>query len=85
MAVFMGTIGVITFKTKIFPKWTGWLAIIIGVINFIFVPGMFFGINTGDFYSAAGWGNSALAASLFTWWMLVISIKLIKDRNEYRI
>jgi hypothetical protein len=78
MAVFMITAGIITLQTNIFPLWTGWMAIIIGIINFLFVPSMFFGTNTGAFYSAIGWGNSALAASLFTWWILIISILLLK-------
>ncbi|MDR1215283.1 MAG: hypothetical protein LBK25_01215 [Treponema sp.] len=82
MATYMGIIGIITFKTRIFPKWTGWMAIIIGIINLIFVPSMFYGTNAGDFYSAVGWGNSAVAASLFTWWILAISIILIKNKNE---
>jgi hypothetical protein len=85
MATFMGIIGIITFETRIFPKWTGWLAIIIGIINLIFIPSMFFGTNAGDFYSAIGWGNSALAASLLTWWILAMSIILIKGRNEYKV
>jgi hypothetical protein len=78
MATYMGIIGIITFKTRVFPKWTGWMAIIIGIMNLVFVPSMFFGTNAGDFYSAVGWGNSAVAASLFTWWILAISIILIK-------
>jgi hypothetical protein len=85
MATYMGIIGIITFKTKIFPKWTGWMAIIIGIINLTFVPSMFFGTNAGDFYSAVGWGNSAVAASLFVWWIMVVSIILIKNKNEYKI
>jgi hypothetical protein len=85
MATYMGIIGIITFKTKIFPKWTGWMAIIIGLINLTFVPSMFFGTNAGDFYSAVGWGNSAVAASLFTWWIVAVSIILIKNRNGYKI
>jgi hypothetical protein len=85
MATFMTLVGIITFETKIFPKWTGWIAIIIGIINLTFVPSLFFGTNAGDFYSAIGWGNSALAASLFTWWTLIAGIILIKDRNKYKI
>ena len=81
MATFMAIIGKITLKIKMFPKWTGRLAIIIGVINLLFVPSMFFGTNAGDFYSTIGWGNSAFSASLFTWWILIISIVLIKKRN----
>jgi hypothetical protein len=85
MATYMGIIGIITFKTKIFPKWTGWMAIIIGIINLTFVPSIFFGTNAGDFYSAVGWGNSAVAASLFTWWIMAVSIILIKNKNEYKM
>jgi hypothetical protein len=84
MATYMGIIGIITFKAKLFPKWTGWVAIVIGIINLTFVPSMFFGTNAGDFYSAIGWGNSALAASLFTWWTLIIGIILIKNVNSYK-
>jgi hypothetical protein len=85
MATFMIIIGIITFKTNIFPQWTGWLAIIIGIINLLFVPSMFFGTNAGDFYSAIGWGNSALAASLLTLWMLIIGIILIKNVDKYNL
>jgi hypothetical protein len=85
MAAFMIINGIITFKTKIFPNWTGWLAAIIGIINLAFFPSMFFGTNAGDFYSAIGWGNSAVAASLFTWWTLIVGIILLKNKNEYKI
>jgi hypothetical protein len=85
MATFMTINGIITLRTKIFPVWTGWLAIIIGIINVIFIPGMFFGTNAGDFYSAIGWGNSALAASIFTWWVLIVGIILLKNREKYKI
>ena len=82
MAVFLAAVGILTQKINTFPKWTGRLAIIIGVINLAFVPSMFFGTNAGDFYSAIGWGNSALAASLFTWWVLIASIVLLKNREK---
>ena len=85
MATFMTINGIIIFKTKVFPKWTGRLAAIIGIINMAFVPSMFFGTNAGDFYSAIGWGNSALTASIFTWWILVMGIILIKNRNKYKL
>jgi hypothetical protein len=85
MAVYMGIIGIITFKTKTFPQWTGWMAIIIGIVNLLFIPSMFFGTDAGDFYSAVGWGNSAVAASLITVWILAVSIVLIKNKNGYNI
>ncbi|MCL2067879.1 MAG: hypothetical protein FWG99_10485 [Treponema sp.] len=87
MATFMTIIGILTNKIKIFPKWAGLIAIIIGLINLSFIPSMFFGTNAGDFYSAIGWGNSAFSAGLYTIWILLISMVLIKNKkkieNEY--
>jgi hypothetical protein len=85
MALFMGTAGIITLKTGVFPAWTGRTAIVIAAVNLLFVPSMFFGTRAGDFYSAIGWGNSALAASLFTWWVLCISVILLKNRDTYKV
>jgi hypothetical protein len=85
MATYMIIISIITFKTGIFPGWTGWVALIISIVNIIFIPSMFFGTKTSDFYSAIGWGNSAVAASAFIWWVLIISIILIKNVHTYRI
>jgi hypothetical protein len=82
-ATFMIAISIVTLQTKIFPKLTGWLALIIGIINIAFIPSMFFGTNAGDFYSAIGWGNSAFAASTYIYWVFVISIIIIKDKNKY--
>ena len=82
MATFMTLAGKMTLRISIFPKWIGWLAIIIGGINLFFVPSMFFGTNAGDFYSAVGWGNSAFSASLFTLWILIMSIVLVRNRKR---
>jgi hypothetical protein len=59
------------------------MALIIGLINIAFIPGMFFGTNAGDFYSAIGWGNSAFAASAYIYWVFVINIIIIKGKNKY--
>jgi hypothetical protein len=85
MAAYMIIIFIITLKTRMFPRWVSWIALIIGAINVIFIPSMFFGTDAGEFYSAIGWGNSAFAASIFTWWVLIVSIILIKNKDKYKI
>jgi hypothetical protein len=85
MAAYMIIICIITFRTKIFSPWAGWAALIVGLINVIFIPSMFFGTNAGDFYSAIGWGNSAFAASAFVWWVLIVSVILLKNKGKYKI
>ncbi|GHU73194.1 hypothetical protein FACS189450_12500 [Spirochaetia bacterium] len=82
-ATYMIAIGIVTLQTKIFPEWTGWIALVIGIINIAFIPSMFFGTRAGDFYSAIGWGNSAFAASTYIYWVFIISIIIIKDKHEY--
>lgn len=82
MAMFMIITGILTFKTRILPLWTGYFAYGIAVINIIFIPSMFFGVRTEDFYSAIGWGNSAIAASLFTYWILAVSIILLIKKTK---
>jgi hypothetical protein len=42
---------------------------------------MFFGTNAGKFYSAIGWGNSALVAGMFSYWVLAVSIIIIKNKK----
>lgn len=81
MAAYMTIIAIITFKTRILPLWTGCVALITGIINMLFIPSMFFGTYAGDFYSAIGWGNSAMAASLFTWWVLIAGILLLRRKQ----
>ena len=81
-ATFMIAIGYVTLKTKFLPTWTGWLAYIIGAINAAFIPSMFFGTGAGKFYTAIGWGNSALVAGMFSYWIFIVSIIFMKNRNK---
>ena len=82
-ATYMMAIGILTIRTRVFPLWSGWVAIIIAMINIAFIPSMFFGTNTGDFYSAVGWGNSAFAASLYAFYVLIMSIIMLKNKRKY--
>jgi hypothetical protein len=59
------------------------VALIIAIINIAFIPSMFFGTNAGDFYSAVGWGNSALTASLYIYYILIMSIIMLKNKKNY--
>jgi hypothetical protein len=77
MTAFMTIAFVVTLKTKILPRWTAYLALGIAILNAAFIPSMFFGTNANRFYSAIGWGNSAVAASAFVWWVLAVSVVLL--------
>lgn len=68
IAILLGAAGYAIARTRTLPRWVGWSAYLLAVVNLAFVPSLYFGINPGHFYSAIGWGTTALVAGLFTYW-----------------
>jgi hypothetical protein len=56
-------------------------AYIIAAVNLAFVPSLYFGQDAAEFYSAVGWGNSALTASLLAYWVTAIGIAVLRPRG----
>ena len=46
----------------------------LALVNLAFVPSLYFGIDAARFYSALGWGNTALTAGLFLYWVAAVGI-----------
>ena len=67
-------------RTRLIPVWMGKVAYAIALVNLAFMPAMFFGTDPTQFYSAIGWGNSALVASFIGYWILAAGIMLLKRR-----
>jgi len=72
--------GYLTFTSAALPKWTGWVAIVAAMLNFAFVPSMYFGNNPQGFYTASGWGSAVGATFPFLLWVLVTSVAMIRKR-----
>jgi hypothetical protein len=70
-------------RTRALPSWTAWLAYAIAAVNLALVPSLYFGADAGVFYSALGWGNSAMTASLIAWWVFAVSVVLVRDRRSW--
>jgi hypothetical protein len=83
-ALYLLSTGHATHRSELLPRWVGWLGIAIGAVNVAFIPAMFFGTDVTRFYSAQGWGNSALTGSLIIWWMLAVSIALLRSGPDSR-
>ena len=70
-------------RTRMVPRWIGRAAYVIAAIDMVFVPSIYFGKDATQFYSAIGWGNSALVAALFGYWILAVGVTLLrKPRTE---
>ena len=80
--LFLSASGYAILRGRILPAWLGRLAWIIAVVNFAFVPAMFFGPDAAQFYSAVGWGTTATAPCLVVCWILIASILLIRTPAE---
>lgn len=70
--------GYAILRTHVFPRWVGWSAYFVALCNLAFVPSLYFGTDVTKFYSAHGWGNSALAGSLIGYWVLAAGITALR-------
>jgi hypothetical protein len=81
--VFLVPAGYALLRTRMTPRWIGRAAYVIAAIDLVFVPSIYFGKDAAQFYSAIGWGNSALVAALFGYWILAVAATLLrKPRTE---
>jgi hypothetical protein len=70
--------GSAVLRTRMVPRWLGWAAFAIALVNLAFVPSIYFGKDPTAFYSAIGWGNTALVGSLVIYWIIGVSIVMLK-------
>jgi hypothetical protein len=78
--VLMAALGYAILRSGALPRALGWAAYAIAVANLAFVPSLFFGKDVTAFYSADGWGNSALTASLIIYWTFAAGVVLLRKR-----
>ncbi|MFB7608705.1 hypothetical protein [Streptomyces gardneri] len=80
-AVFLVAAGYAVVRSGLLPRWAARSAYAIALINLAFVPSLYFGNDTGQFFSANGWGTTATIASLYAYWVLACGIALLRHRN----
>ena len=77
-AVMLFVAGSAALRTLMIPRWLGLAAWAIGLINLAFVPSVYFGKDPTAFYSAIGWGNTAVVGSLIAYWIIAVAIVLLR-------
>ena len=68
-------------RAQLFSAWVGWSAYCVAFCNLLFIPSLFFGTDVTKFYSAHGWGNSALVGGLLGYWIVAVGIASFKRRT----
>jgi hypothetical protein len=70
--------GYAILRTRVLPRWAAWSAYVVALCNLAFVPSLYFGTDVTKFYSAHGWGNSALTGSLIGYWVFAVGIAALR-------
>ncbi|MEV8533579.1 hypothetical protein [Streptomyces sp. NPDC051211] len=65
-------------RSGVLPRWTARAAYAVAAVNLAFVPSLFFGTDAARFYSAVGWGNTALTAALVVYWALAVGVVALR-------
>ncbi|MFF2996519.1 hypothetical protein ACFVTC_18400 [Streptomyces sp. NPDC057950] len=84
IALFLTAVGFAISRTKLLPPWTGRSAFVLAAVNLLFVPSLFFGNTPAHFYTANGWGTTALMGALFSYWMLALGISIYRSATHPR-
>lgn len=77
-AVLLFAAGYAILRSGVLPRWSGYTAHAVAAVNLAFVPSLFFGTDAAEFYSAVGWGNTALTAALIVYWALAVGVALLR-------
>lgn len=80
-AVFLVAAGYAAVRCGLLGRWAARSAYAIALINLAFVPSLYFGNDTGQFFSSNGWGTTATIASLYAYWVLAVGIALLRRPN----
>jgi hypothetical protein len=75
---FLTALGYAITRTNVPPRWTGRSAYVLALINFAFIPSLFFGNKPAFFYAANGWGTTASMGALPSCWLLMVSIMILR-------
>ncbi|WP_051781749.1 MULTISPECIES: hypothetical protein [unclassified Streptomyces] len=81
-AVLLTAAGYAILRAAILPRWTGYTACAVAAVNLAFVPSLFFGTDAARFYSAVGWGNTALTAALLVYWSFAVGIAVLRRTSS---
>lgn len=77
--LFLVAAGYAVQRIRALPRWLSWTAYAVAAANLIFVPSIYFGSSEAAFYSALGWGNTALVDSLVELWILGAGIAMLRS------
>lgn len=71
-----------TAAAPMVPRWTLRGAVVVGVINLLAVPSLYFGMDATHFYAVNGWGADALVGLITLVWVGFIGVGIHRARRN---
>lgn len=71
-----------TFVSGALPRWTGWIACAVAVLNVAAIPTALGGTDYAVFYSAGGWEVTAFATFPWLVWVIAVSVAALGERRS---
>ncbi|HEY2794929.1 MAG TPA: hypothetical protein VGJ28_21395 [Micromonosporaceae bacterium] len=81
-ALMLGTAAYAMRRGGVLPRWVATTAFVVAAANVACIPSLFFGADAASFYTALGWGNSALTASLLCYWAGATGLAMLRVRRS---
>jgi hypothetical protein len=82
--IFIGTLlmiaAVLNHLSGMFKRWYTWVSVVVAILNYAFVPSMYFGTDPSRFYSTGGFGPALMATFPFLTWIVITGILMIRKQ-----
>jgi hypothetical protein len=82
MALLLIALGIVVTRLRLLPKWVGWSAYVLAVINLAFVPAIYSNDDPSNFYAVQGWGTTASMGALWSFWTLAVGISIFRSARR---
>ena len=82
-AAFLAASGAAIRRARLLPAWSARTAFVLAALELAFVATIFSGTDPAHFFSVNGWHLPVLG-SLFSLWILAVSIALLRQRSPQR-
>ena len=82
LALFLASMAYATARTDLLPSWTVKGNYAFAAVSLAMMPSLFFGNTPANFYAANGWGTTALMGAILSYWLLALSITLLRRTRQ---
>jgi type IV secretory pathway VirB2 component (pilin) len=81
IATFLVALAVGAHRTGTLPSWARTGSVLLAVVNLVFIPSLFNGMDPANFYAANGWGSTASIGAVFVLWIGTLGLTILRSSS----